>query len=192
MFWLFFQRKTDLLGGHLRVLHLAPEAQLEKRLRALPGLDYRTADLMRDDVDHQIDVTDMPFPDDSFDVVLCSHVLEHVPDDKRAMRELRRVLRPSGWALLTAPVRDDREDTFEDWSVTTAAERAELFGQWDHVRQYGRTFPDLLREQGWDVTVTPMPLSAGESRRFGIPEKEQRIYLARRARPPGGSLAGSG
>jgi SAM-dependent methyltransferase len=181
MFWLYFERRTDLLSSPARVLHLAPEAQLERRFRALPHLDYTTADLLRKDVDHRLDVTDMGLPDESFDVILCSHVLEHVPDDGQAMRELRRVLRPTGWALLTAPVEDDREDTFEDWSVTTPKARAEVFGQWDHVRRYGRTFPDLLREQGWAVEVKPMSLSGEESRRFGIPEVEQRIYVSRRS-----------
>ncbi len=182
MFWLYLQRCTDLLSSSARVLHLAPETQLEQRFRALSNLDYHTADLLRKDVDYKLDVTGMDLPDESFDVILCSHVLEHVPDDRQAMRELRRVLRRTGWALLTAPVEDDREDTFEDWSVSTPEGRVKAFGQWDHVRRYGRNFPDLLREQGWDVEVKPMPLSDDESKRFGIPEIEQRIYLSRRSR----------
>jgi hypothetical protein len=180
MFWLFFERRTELFEGPVRVLHFAPEAHLEKRLRALPSVDYVSADLIRTDVDVRVDVTKIDLPDESFDVVLCSHVLEHVPDDRLAMRELLRITRRDGWALLTTPVSDDLEDTFEDWNLTTAAERTAAFGQEDHVRLYGRNFPDLLREQGWEVDVTPMSLSSEESRLFGIPPAEQRLYLGRR------------
>lgn len=181
MFWLFFQRSTDILSAPLRLLHFAPEPQLEYRLRSLPSLDYVTADLLREDVDLRLDVTAMAdLPDESFDVVLCSHVLEHVPDDAAAMRELLRITRVGGWALLTAPVEDDREATYEDWSVTTPAGRRAAFGQSDHVRRYGRNFADLLRAQGWEVEPVPLRLSAEESRVYGIPEREQRIYLGHR------------
>ena len=181
MFWLFFQRSTDVLSAPLRLLHFAPEPQLEHRLRSLPLLDYVTADLLREDVDLRLDVAAMAdLPDESFDVVLCSHVLEHVPDDAAAMRELLRITRVGGWALLTAPVEDDREATYEDWSVTTPSGRRTAFGQSDHVRRYGRNFPDLLGAQGWGVESVPLRLTGEESRVFGIPEHEQRIYLGRR------------
>jgi SAM-dependent methyltransferase len=181
MFWLFFERATKLLTDRARVLHFAPEAQLERLLRQQANLDYVTADLFRKDVDLRLDVTAVDLPDESFDVVICSHVFEHVDDDRKAMRELRRIIRSNGWALLTAPVDWNLEDTYEDWSIVSKEGRAKAFGQWDHVRLHGRNYPDLLKEEGWDVDVTPLPLTAEESRRYGIPEKEQRIYFARPA-----------
>jgi len=178
MMWLFFQSRTDLFTGRLRVLHIAPEWQLERWLRARSDLDYVTADLLRKDVDLRLDVTRPDLPDESFDVVLCSHVLEHVDDDRLAMRELRRITKSSGWAILTAPVSPEMPDTYEDWTITSEAGRLAAFGQEDHVRVYGRTFPDLLRAEGWNVDVRPMPLSADASRRYGVPEHEQDIYFA--------------
>lgn len=152
---------------------------MERRLRALPNLDYVTADLLRDDVDLKLDVTKLDLPDDSFDVVLCSHVFEHVSDDRLAMRELLRITRPSGWAILTAPTWESRADTYEDWSITDPAGRQAAFGQDDHVRVYGRNYADLLRQEGWDVQVRPLVLTDDEARRFGVPEREQRIYVGR-------------
>lgn len=178
MMWLFFQSRTDLFTGRSRVLHIAPEWQLERWLRARSDLDYVTADLLRKDVDLRLDVTRPELPDESFDVVLCSHVLEHVDDDRLAMRELRRITKSSGWAILTAPVSPEMPDTYEDWTITSEAGRLAAFGQEDHVRVYGRTFPDLLRAEGWKVDVRPMPLSADASRRYGVPEHEQDIYFA--------------
>jgi SAM-dependent methyltransferase len=180
MFWLYVQRCTDLLSAPHRVLHFAPEPRLERHLRSRPNIDYVTADLLRDDVDLRLDVSAIDLPDESFEVVITSCVLEHVPDDRAAMRELLRITRVDGWALLTAPVEDHRDDTYEDWSVTTPQGRLEAFGQADHVRRYGRTFPDLLRAEGWEVEPVPLPLSEAESVRFGIPPKEQRLYLGRR------------
>lgn len=179
-FWLYFQQRSNLFTDRLRVLHFAPEPYIEQRLRAMPNLDYVTADLMRDDVDLQLDVTKTALPSESFDVVLCSHVLEHVDDDRLAMRELLRITRSGGWAILMAPVDYSRATTYEDWSITTPEGRHEAFGQWDHVRYHGRDYPDLLRAEGWEVEVTPMPLSDADAARFGIPEKEQKIYVGHR------------
>lgn len=180
MMWLFFTRKTDLFTAGLRVLHIAPEAIFERRFRHLPQLDYMTADLLRKDVDINLDVTNPDLPDESFDVILCSHVLEHVTDDRLAMRELLRITKRGGWAILTAPAFDQYPDTVEDWSITTPAGREAAFGQADHVRVYGRNFAELLSAEGWDVDVTPLPLSDAEAARYGIPEHEQRLYLGRR------------
>ena len=99
----------------------------------------------------RLDLTRIPFPDASFDVVLCSHVLEHVPADRQAMRELRRVLAPDGWALLLVPM--GKGPTREDPSIVEPAARERAFGQWDHVRMYGPDFADRLREVGFAVTV---------------------------------------
>jgi SAM-dependent methyltransferase len=116
------------------------------------------------------DITDIPQPDGAFDIVICNHVLEHVPDDRKAMRELRRVLRPGGLAVLQHPVQD-RPDTYEDFSVVDATERLRVFGQEDHVRIYGWDMLDRLRAAGFDDIETPEPwreFSPDERTRLGL------------------------
>lgn len=170
--WLFMSNELPLEAG-TRILHVAPERGLRSRLEAEPGLDYVTGDLLRRDVDVQLDITSLPFDDDSFDVVLCSHVLEHVPDDRAAMREMRRVLRPGGVAIVMVPVELDSERTREDPTVTDPAEREELFGQDDHVRAYGRDFRERLTEAGFEVEVVDVTerFSPEEASRHALVEQ---------------------
>lgn len=150
--WLLFQQRANLFDGRdKKVLHLAPEACTTERLRQKLGRGYITADLMSPRADISLDICDNPFRDNYFDVILCSHVLEHVPDDRKAMREFFRVLKPGGWAIMLVPM--STKPTFEDPSVTDPKERARVFGQWDHVRQYGPDFADRLRESGFNVEV---------------------------------------
>jgi SAM-dependent methyltransferase len=151
LLWLFLRERTDLLDGPHRLLHLAPEPVFHRRLSVLPGLDYVTADLDSPLARDRVDVTALPYADDSFDAILCNHVLEHVPDDRRAMRELHRVLRPGGWAILQVPIRSGRATTYEDPTVTGPAERRRAFGQEDHVRIYGRDYEERLAEAGFRV-----------------------------------------
>ena len=121
---------------------------MRPRLEALlPG--HLGVDLSSADETERMDITDIPHPDDSFDVIYCSHVFEHIPDDRRAMSELFRVLRPSGWAVLLVPI--TTEETIEDASATDSETRLRLFGQEDHVRRYGPDFADRLRESGFRV-----------------------------------------
>ena len=103
----------------------------------------------------EMDITDIQYPDDSFDAIYCSHVLEHVPDDAKAMSELYRVLKPGGWAILAVPIRGDT--TFEDPTTTEPEERERLFGQSDHVRYYGKDFKDRLEAAGFEVKVDDYP-----------------------------------
>ncbi len=133
------------------MLHVAAEVCFESRWRPMIGSGYVTADLMRP-ADVKMDITDIRFPDNEFDIIYCSHVLEHVPDDRKAMREFNRVLKPSGFALLLVPITTDV--TFEDPSITDEQERVRLFGQKDHVRCYGPDYMDRLREAGFIVEVT--------------------------------------
>lgn len=154
--WLYLQQRTNLFDGRPRqMLHVAPELCFQPRLRRKLGEGYLTADLDSPRAAVRMDITDIRYPDASFDVILCSHVLEHVPDDRRAMREFHRVLRPDGWAILLVPITAER--TFEDPSVTDPAERLRLFGQEDHVRQYGPDYVDRLREAGFEVSTTRVP-----------------------------------
>lgn len=147
----FFQSRTDLFTRPQRLLHFAPERQMIPKLSSISTLDYVTADLSSPLAREHFDITKIPYPDASFDAIYCSHVLEHVPDDRKAMRELRRVLRPGGWALILVPVRDS--PTIEDPSITDPLERERLFGQFDHVRFYGPDFRDRLEEAGFRVEV---------------------------------------
>jgi SAM-dependent methyltransferase len=152
LLWLFFERRTDLFDGRAkRMLHIAPERSFAPRLRARLGAGYLTAD--RDDpgADVRMDITGIEYPDATFDVIYCSHVLEHVPDDRQALREFYRVLKPRGWAVILVPITVDK--TIEDPSITDPKERLRLFGQDDHVRRYGRDFVGRLQEAGFDVQV---------------------------------------
>ena len=138
--------------GALSVLHFAPELELQRYLRAgRPA--HRSADIDSPLADDQVDIVDLPYADASFDVVICLHVLEHIPDDGKAMRELHRVLVPGGQAIVMVPIDHRRETTLEDSSVTTPEDRHRVFGQFDHVRLYGRDFGDRLAAAGFDVRV---------------------------------------
>lgn len=148
----FLRQETNLFDGQRKdLLHVAPEAAFQKMFAEAAGDGYLTADLMAAGVMEKMDITDIQHPDESFDVIYCSHVLEHVPDDRKAMREFFRTLRPSGWAVLNVPITSDK--TFEDPSVTDPKERERLFGQNDHVRRYGPDYKDRLEEAGFHVAV---------------------------------------
>jgi SAM-dependent methyltransferase len=136
------------LRGH-RLLHFAPEPVFDQVFARLPGVDRVTADLYAP-ADLRLDITDMDLPDGSFDLILCSHVLEHVPDDRAAISELRRVLAAGGLCLVLTPYRPHRQ-TYEDPSITAPLDRMVAFGQQDHVRIYGNDLPDRLRRAGFEV-----------------------------------------
>lgn len=150
---LYLENRTDIFQRQLKVLHFAPEYMLQKRLGALPNLDYTSADLRSQYAQFKIDITNIPYGNDSFDVILCSHVLEHVDDDKKAMVELFRVLRPGGGAILQVPLDPSLDKTYEDPNIISPEDRAHHFGQSDHVRQYGRDYEDRLKGAGFAVKV---------------------------------------
>lgn len=151
--WFFIRTRTSLFGPAPKtMLHVAPESCLAERFRAHLGDGYLSADLCDDRSMVRMDITDIGYPDESFDVVYCSHVLEHVNDDRRALRELHRVLRPGGWAILLVPIIGDR--TFEDPQITDPQDRLAAYGQEDHVRRYGPDVVDRFRAAGFRVQVT--------------------------------------
>ncbi len=143
---LYLESQTNFFQQQLKVLHFAPEYIFQKRFSVLPNLDYISADLQSQYAQLKMDITNIPYEDSSFDVILCCHVLEHVPEDKQAMRELFRVLRPGGWAILQVPIDSSLRVTFEDPEIVTPEDRKQYFGQSDHVRIYGRDYKDRLEE----------------------------------------------
>jgi SAM-dependent methyltransferase len=149
---LFLRERTDFFRRSLRVLDVAPEEWMQTQLRRAPGIEYLSIDLESTLAMRQMDVTRLELPDASFDVIFCNHVLEHVPDDLAAMRELLRVLKPGGWAILQTPFDPARERTDEDPAVTDPDERLRRFGQRDHVRTYGRDLFERLASCGWRIT----------------------------------------
>ncbi len=154
--WLLLQRRPELLRGRRALLHFAPEHCLEGPLRAATaagGTTYVTADLDPGGVDRALDVTDLELPDDAFDAVVCSHVLEHVPDDAAALRELRRVTAPGGWCLLMFPLDLTRATTYEDPAVITPEQRLAAYGQEDHVRFYAPDAVGRMEAAGFAVEV---------------------------------------
>ncbi len=153
LLWLWLRAETDFFDAPLRVLHFAPEFGFQRRFSRMENLDYRTADLTSGLADEHFDITSIPHPDASFDVVLCNHVLEHVPDDRTAMTELRRILRPGGWAVVMCPIAAGLETTFEDPSIASPDERLESYGQEDHARLYGADYAGRLRAAGFEVEV---------------------------------------
>jgi SAM-dependent methyltransferase len=160
--WLLLQRRPELLRDTRSLLHFSPEWCLRRRLEAIPGMRYVTADIdPAAGVDLRLDVTALDLPDDAFDAVLCSHVLEHVPDDAAAMRELRRVTAPSGFCLVMVPLALDREHTYEDPAITAPQDREREFLQHDHVRLYAPDVAARLQDAGFGVEVVDMHAELG-------------------------------
>jgi SAM-dependent methyltransferase len=175
--WLYFKRETNLFSGiPLKMLHVAPEAIFSEKLRTQSGINYLTADLYNPAAMVKMDITNIQYPDESFDVIYCCHVLEHVIDDKKAMREFFRVLKKGGWAVLLVPI--NAEKTFEDFSIIEPVERLKYFGDPTHVRLYGPDYIDRLREAGFNVRmILPSDfLSRDEIERMAITPAAGEIY----------------
>nr|WP_252726761.1 class I SAM-dependent methyltransferase [Polaribacter vadi] len=153
LMWLFLKDETNFFTStkKLKTLHIAPEQCFLDLFRKQKNLDYITSDLESPIADVKADICDLPFKDNEFDVVFCNHVLEHIPDDKKAMQELYRVLKKGGFGIFQIPQDISRETTFEDDSITDKKERAKIFGQYDHVRVYGKDYFNRLRSVGFKV-----------------------------------------
>ncbi|MCD6367362.1 MAG: class I SAM-dependent methyltransferase [Bacteroidales bacterium] len=151
LLWLYLKNKTNLFTDNLKFLHIAPEQPFYKRFQKMDNLEYITADLESPIANVKMDIQDIPFDNESFDVVICNHVLEHVDDDRQAMREVYRILKKSGWAILQVPIDNKRETTYENNSITTPEERQKHFGQYDHRRVHGKDYGKRLAEAGFKV-----------------------------------------
>ncbi len=165
LLWLYLQEQTDFFSANLKVLHMAPEQCFLGRFKSMSNLDYTTADLYSPIADVKADLCALPFEENTFDVVFCNHVLEHIQDDAKAMQELYRVMKPGGFGIFQVPQETQRETTFEDPLITDPIERAKIFGQYDHVRVYGMDYFDTLRQVGFTVEEVYYGETIGESLR---------------------------
>lgn len=150
LLWLYLTNETNFFTSKKKVLHMAPEQCFLSRFKKL-NHDYTTADLDSPIADIKADIVNLPFNDNSFDVIFCNHVLEHIQDDTKAMKELFRVMKKGGMGIFQVPQDLNRDVTFEDNSITNPKERAKIFGQYDHVRVYGKDYFNKLRSIGFEV-----------------------------------------
>lgn len=180
LLWLYLMEKTTFFSEPKDVLHIAPESCFLKRFEKIHGEKYITADMESPWAKIKMDIHQIPLPDNQFDVVLCNHVLEHVKDDVQAMREIYRVLKPGGFAILQIPFFHPVPDvTFEDDSVTDPREREKLFGQNDHARKYGRDYAKRIERSGLKVTEdTFVQELSPETRKLYCLHESEIIYKA--------------
>ena len=175
---LYLKNRTNIFSNNLKVLHIAPEYALYRTLRSSSNLEYISADLDSSLAMVKMDITSIQFEDNTFDVIICSHVLEHVLDDQKAMRELFRVLKPGGWAILQSPIDLTRDTTFEDPKIVSPDDREKAFGQSDHVRIYGCDYKDRLEAAGLIVKIDNYVTTLGINmvKKYGLQENED-IYF---------------
>lgn len=185
--WIYLRGRTNLFSEPAKLLEVGPRWAFARRFQRMPGIEYVGLDLVRRGPEVTVtgDVTALPMPSGSFDAVICIHVLEHVDDDRRALAELYRVLKPGGWAIITVPIRLDRL-TYEDPAITAPEERARAFGERGHVRLYGGDFVDRLSSAGFEARLdraSEVPLAV--QRRFGL-RRDENIFHCRKPRVGGG------
>ncbi|MDB2624967.1 methyltransferase domain-containing protein [Flavobacteriaceae bacterium] len=173
LLWLYLTNETNFFTSKKKVLHMAPEQCFLSRFKKL-NHEYITADLDSPIADVKADIVNLPFNDNSFDVIFCNHVLEHIQDDTKAMKELFRVMKKGGMGVFQVPQNLNRDVTFEDNSITDPKERAKIFGQYDHVRVYGRDYFDKLRSVGFKVEEVnySQKISSELSSRYRLMEGE--------------------
>ncbi|MEP1035012.1 class I SAM-dependent methyltransferase [Ekhidna sp.] len=175
LIWLYLRRKTDFFSKEARMLHVAPELCFMNRFEALENLDYISADIESPLAKVKMDIHEIPFEDNSIDIIFCNHVLEHVDDDMKALSEMKRVLKPGGWAILQVPFFYPLpESTYEDQTIIDPKEREKAFGQDDHVRMYGKDYAKRLASSGLQVHEERIidELSADEKSRYALPDSE--------------------
>lgn len=173
LLWLFLKNKTNFFEVKNKVLHVAPEKFFMKEFKKNLNIEYYAGDKFEGGFDKSyskdvkyLDITDIKFDDESFDMVFCSHVLEHVPDDIKAMREIHRILKPAGWAILQVPIDEEKDFTYEDNSITDPKEREKAFGQFDHLRLYGKDYKQRLESAGFRVEVVDVYSQFNDLQRF--------------------------
>ncbi|MDA9305569.1 class I SAM-dependent methyltransferase [Flavobacteriaceae bacterium] len=175
LLWLYLTRKTNFLNQPLKVLHIAPEQVFYTKFKAIKDWEYTTTDLHSPLADIKADICALPFNNDQYDLIFCNHVLEHIPDDKKAMEELYRVLKKGGTLIAQVPLNEELDETFEDDIITDKKERTRIFGQYDHVRVYGKDYYTRLNTVGFESKGITFinTMSIEEIDRFGLPQKER-------------------
>ena len=174
LMWLFIKEKTNLFTAELKFLHIAPEYCFIKIFKGMKNLDYITADLISPWADVKMDVHDIPFDENSFNVVICNHVLEHVDDANKVMKEFYRVMKPGGWGIFQVPIDINNKETIEDKNVIDPNERERLYWQSDHLRLFGLDYGKKLSEAGFKVTESDFinELSDDLVERYALPKGE--------------------
>jgi SAM-dependent methyltransferase len=151
LLFLYLKKHTRIFDDSLKVLHVAPEKNLQRILKGLSHIDYLSGDIQSEEAMVKMDITEIAYPDNSFDVIICNHVLEHIPDDGKAMAELKRIMTPGGWGIFQVPISPVLNKTIEDPTVVSPEDRERIFGQDDHVRIYGRDYTARLARAGFRV-----------------------------------------
>ena len=172
--WLYLQNDTDFFTKNYKVLHIAPEQEFLRKFKKMKNLDYISADLYSPIVDVKADILDLPLENESFDIVFCNHVLEHIEDDRKAMSEMFRVMKKGGWGILQVPMKNSLEKSYEDFSIKDPKERQKHFGQYDHVRWYGMDYFERLNSVGFEVDINfySRTLSSEERKKYSLMENE--------------------
>ncbi len=172
--WLYLQNETDFFTKNYKVLHIAPEQEFLRKFKKMKNLDYTSADLFSPIVDVKADILDLPFADESFDVVFCNHVLEHIEDDRKAMSELYRVMKKNAWGIFQVPMKNSLDKTYEDFTIKDPKERQKHFGQYDHVRWYGMDYFDRLKSVGFQTKPLfySQKFPKEDIKKFGLMENE--------------------
>jgi len=175
LLWLYLTRQTTFLKDSLKVLHLAPEQVFYNKFKSFSHWHYTTADLYSPLADVKADICALPFQDNSYDLILCNHVLEHIPNDRKALSELYRVLKKGGTLIAQVPLDENRTATFEDDRITDPKERTKVFGQYDHVRIYGQDFYNRLEKVGFQTLAVSIQdqLKSREIIQYALPSKEK-------------------
>jgi len=189
LLWMYINNKTDFFNNFSKkLLHFAPEFSFYQIFSNINFIDYYPCDISLEKYKykgnvkiHKIDITQIPFDDNYFDVIICNHVLEHITDDRLAIQELYRVLKQDGWAYLQVPIEENREITFEDNTIISIKDRKNIFGQSDHIRIYGKDYKNRLESVGLEVTRDNYinSFSDNEIYKYGL-MKDEYIYLAKK------------
>ncbi|MFO8235923.1 MAG: methyltransferase domain-containing protein [Bacteroidales bacterium] len=177
-FYLYLKEKTNFFTTNLRVLHIAPEYCFLKKFKKIKNIEYITGDLNSPWADIKMDVHKIPFETNSFDVIFANHLLEHVENDLIVMKEFYRVMKPGGWGIFQVPIDRNREKTYEDPNITGPKEREKHFWQRDHVRLYGRDYPDKLSSAGFEVIEDDFIKTLDDTlvKRYCLPKNEIFYY----------------
>ena len=174
LMWLFLKEKTNFFTSKLKFLHIAPEYCFIKIFKSMKNLEYITGDLISPWADVKMDVHHIPFNENSFDVVICNHVLEHVEDADKVMKEFYRVMRPGGWGIFQVPIDTNNPKTEEDKKITDPKQREKLYWQSDHLRLFGLDYGEKLSKAGFKVTESNFinELDTNLVERYALPKGE--------------------